>query len=73
MSQPKHIDLFVGRRLRERRIAMGLTQGSLAEAIQISPAQVDAIEKGEVRIEANKLIQASEILQVRLGYFFDGA
>ncbi len=51
---------------------MGLSQSDLAEAIQTSPAQIDAYEYGVVRIEAVNLIRLSEALGVRLSYFFQG-
>jgi transcriptional regulator with XRE-family HTH domain len=73
MSRPKEIDLFVGRQLQTQRIAMGLSTSDLAEAIQTSTVQIDTYEQGEARIGAAVLIRLSEILGVRLSYFFQGA
>ncbi|QAY72159.1 XRE family transcriptional regulator [Agromyces protaetiae] len=39
--------LTLGRRIRERRVARGLTLGELAQAIDRAPSQVSAIENGK--------------------------
>jgi|SRR5271165_2750802 len=70
MSPLKDIDSVVGCRLRTRRTAMGLSQADLAAEIEIRPAQIDAYEQGEARIAADNLIRLSEVLGVRLSYFF---
>jgi predicted transcriptional regulator/DNA-binding XRE family transcriptional regulator len=45
---PAELDaLTLGRRIRERRTALGLTLGALAEAIDRAPSQVSAIENGK--------------------------
>ncbi|WP_127792318.1 XRE family transcriptional regulator [Agromyces sp. LHK192] len=43
-----HVDaLTLGRRIRERRTARGMTLGALAQAIDRAPSQVSAIENGK--------------------------
>ena len=39
--------LTLGRRIRDRRVALGMTLGQLATAIDRAPSQVSAIENGK--------------------------
>ena len=62
------IDRHIGARIRERRIALGLTQQQLAELIGTTYQQAHKYEKGINRIAAGRL----HALAVEPGYFFEG-
>ncbi|MBB4276117.1 helix-turn-helix transcriptional regulator [Rhizobium mongolense] len=70
-KSPNAIDVYVGGRLRLRRKVLGLSQGSLADALGITFQQVQKYEKGMNRIGASRLQRIAEILKVPVGFFFE--
>ena len=66
------VDAHVGERIRARRVEMGLTQSDLALKLDLSYQQMQKYETGGNRISAGRLWQLSKILQVDIGYFFEG-
>lgn len=66
------IDAYVGRRLKQRREEMGLSQERLAHQLGISFQQVQKYERGFNRVGASRLFQISEVMNVVTSYFFDG-
>lgn len=70
MANP--IDLHVGRRLRQRRRFLGLTQQKLAEQVNIRFQQIQKYESGANRISASRLWSLSKALRVPVSYFFEG-
>jgi len=66
----RHVDEYVGERIRERRTALGLTQEHLASALDISYQQIQKYETGSNRISAGRLYEISLRLGVDVGYFF---
>src|SRR5215218_10200903 len=66
------IDRYVGARMRERRIMLGLTQQQLADLIGVTYQQAHKYEKGINRIAAGRLFTIAQALGVDVGYFFDG-
>ena len=64
------IDRLVGGRVRERRLARGLTQADLAKALGLTFQQIQKYERGANRISASKLWEAALFLEVDLGGFF---
>ena len=66
------IDSEVGRRVRDRRKELGLSQTKLAEALGITFQQVQKYEKGSNRVSASRLLRISEILHVPVAAFFGG-
>lgn len=66
------VDIYVGGRVRERRVMMGLTQDKLGDAIGLTFQQVQKYEKGSNRISASRLYQMSTVLDVPVSFFFDG-
>ena len=67
------IDKHVGSRVRMRRMMLGMSQTKLADAFGLSFQQVQKYEKGTNRIGAGRLQQISNILQVPVTFFFEGA
>src|SRR5262249_53911407 len=70
---PGSIDKHVGSRVRMRRIMLAMSQEHLADALGVTYQQVQKNEKGTNRIGASRLQQLSEILQVPVAFFFEGA
>src|SRR6476619_6230171 len=56
-SRPQDVDRHVGARVREWRLALGLTQQQLAELVGITDQQAHKYEKGVNRISAGRLHQ----------------
>jgi transcriptional regulator with XRE-family HTH domain len=70
---PSLVDKHVGGRVRVRRLMLGLSQESLGEYLGLTFQQVQKYEKGVNRISASRLQQLSEILEVPVPFFFEGA
>jgi transcriptional regulator with XRE-family HTH domain len=66
------VDIHVGQRLKERRLILGLTQTDLAKRVDISFQQIQKYELGKNRVSASKLWGIAQILDVPVGYFFEG-
>jgi transcriptional regulator with XRE-family HTH domain len=66
-------DKHVGSRLRMRRLMLDMSQSQLGDALGITFQQVQKYEKGSNRISASRLQHISQILQVPVPFFFDGA
>jgi transcriptional regulator with XRE-family HTH domain len=67
------IDKYVGKRVRMRRLMLGMSQGALADQLGLTFQQVQKYEKGTNRISASRLQHMCHILQVPVPFFFDGA
>ncbi len=73
VSKDAHpVDLYVGSRVRMRRLMMGLSQNELGEALGITFQQIQKYEKGANRIGASRLFDISNILKVNVQYFYIG-
>jgi transcriptional regulator with XRE-family HTH domain len=66
------IDRYVGVRMRERRIMVGLTQQQMAELIGVTYQQVHKYEKGINRVTAGRLREIAQALGVEVDHFFEG-
>ncbi len=69
---PHQTDIHVGRKLREARIAKGLTQTELGKALGVSFQQVQKYEKGTNRIGSSRLWDICVFLSLSVSYFFEG-
>src|SRR3954452_13108424 len=69
---PQDVDRHVARRMRERRITLGLTQQQVAEWIGVTYQQAHKYEKGENRISVGRLRRIAVALGVEPEYFFEG-
>jgi transcriptional regulator with XRE-family HTH domain len=72
LRRVQEMDRYVGRRMRERRILLGLTQQQLAELIGVTYQQAHKYENGLNRIAAGRLSGIAQALGVPIIYFFDG-
>ena len=70
---PNPIDKHVGSRVRMRRMMLAMSQEKLGDALGLTFQQVQKYEKGTNRIGASRLQQISQILQVPVSFFFEGA
>ncbi|WRP06175.1 helix-turn-helix domain-containing protein [Rossellomorea aquimaris] len=61
---------IIGKKIRELRKVVGLTQGDLAEGI-CTQALISRIEKGDIYPSATALYQISQKLGVDVNYFFE--
>lgn len=66
------IDVHVGRRLRQRRRLLGMTQEKLAKAVNIRFQQIQKYESGANRISASRLWALARAMEVSVAYFFEG-
>ena len=64
------LDALVGKRARERRLALGLTMQELAAALGVPYQQLHKYETGANRLSAGRLFLLAEALGVEVGHFF---
>jgi len=69
----RSVDEHVGSRARMRRMMLGMSQEKLGDALGLTFQQVQKYEKGMNRISASRLQHMSQILQVPVPFFFEGA
>src|SRR5262245_24161970 len=72
-KKPNPIDRHVGSRVRMRRLMLHMSREKIGAGLGRTFQQVQKYEKGTNRIGASRLQQISEILQVPVAFFFDGA
>ncbi|MBI1179070.1 MAG: helix-turn-helix domain-containing protein [Alphaproteobacteria bacterium] len=72
LSDPNPVDIHVGKRLRQRRTFVGMTQEQLGAALGITFQQVQKYERGANRIGASRLFDICQVLDVSPQYFFQG-
>ena len=61
----------LGAKLRMRRLALGLTQTKVAQAINVTFQQIQKYEKGTNGISSLRIMQLSTFLKVPVIYFFE--
>lgn len=66
------IDVHVGKRARQRRVQLGLSQKTVAKGLGISFQQFQKNERGTNRIGASRMQELSGVLDVPVSFFFDG-
>jgi len=64
------VDQHVGRRIRGKRRALGLSEENLAIELGVAAVRIAAYERAEERVPSDHLIRLSEILDVSVIYFF---
>ncbi len=69
---PDPVDVHVGGRIRLRRTLLRMSQTDLGKALGLTFQQFGKYERGADRISASRLYQLSHILDVPVGYFFEG-
>lgn len=66
------VDTHVGKKIRQRRWLIGMTQQKLAELVGIKFQQIQKYETGANRVSASRLWDISEALGVPVAFFFEG-
>ena len=61
----------LGKKLRMRRLSLGLTQTKVAQAINVTFQQIQKYEKGTNGVSSIRLLQLSNYLKVPINYFFE--
>jgi transcriptional regulator with XRE-family HTH domain len=64
------VDKHVGRRIRGKRRALGLTEDNLAAALGVDRDTIEAYERANARVPSEQLIKLGDILGVSVSYFF---
>jgi transcriptional regulator with XRE-family HTH domain len=74
MSGPTaaRVDQYVGKRILERRMILGLSLQQLAVLIGVTYQQAHKYERGLNRITAGRLYDISQALGVHVAWFFEG-
>ena len=63
------VDVLLGKKIRARRMEMGVTQSDLAGALGVSFQQIQKYERGVNRIGAGRLHQIAAKLEIDVSYF----
>jgi transcriptional regulator with XRE-family HTH domain len=66
------VDHGIGLRIRTRRLELGVSQETLAEMLGVTFQQVQKYEKGVNRVAASRLFELAAVLDVPVGFFFQG-
>ena len=69
---PNPIDQYVGRRIREKRESLLITQLALARETRNSVEQIALYESGLVRVGAEQLQKIAQLFNISAMYFFEG-
>ena len=70
-SMEESFNVHLGRKLRMRRLSLGLTQTKVAQAINVTFQQIQKYEKGTNGVSSSRLMQLSQFLKVPIIYFFE--
>jgi transcriptional regulator with XRE-family HTH domain len=65
------IDVQVGKRLRQRRALLGMSQEMMGDAVGVTFQQIQKYERGGNRISASRLYEFTRVLDVPVSYFFE--
>jgi transcriptional regulator with XRE-family HTH domain len=69
---PSHaVDVHVGKRLRQRRTLLGMSQTKVGTAVDLTFQQIQKYERGSNRISSSQLFEFAKALDVPVSYFFD--
>ncbi len=66
------VDVHVGRRVRQRRWMVGMTQQQLGENVGIRFQQIQKYETGTNRISASRIWDIAAAMEVPVSFFFGG-
>jgi len=67
-----HVDIHVGKRIKEIRTVRGLTQSNVADHLGISFQQLQKYETGANRVSASRMFELSKLLEITPAFFFEG-
>ena len=67
----RNFNRHLGTKLRMRRLALGLTQTKVAQAINVTFQQIQKYEKGTNGISSLRIMQLANFLKVPVVYFYE--
>ena len=67
----KDFNIHLGKKLRMRRLSLGLTQTKVADAINVTFQQIQKYEKGTNGVSSSRLLQLSNFLKIPVTYFYE--
>ena len=67
----ENFNIHLGKKLRMRRLSLGLTQTKVVQAINVTFQQIQKYEKGTNGVSSSRLMQLSSFLKVPITYFFE--
>ena len=67
----ENFNIHLGKKLKLRRLALGLTQTKVAKAINVTFQQIQKYEKGTNGVSSIRLLQLSNYLKVPINYFYE--
>ena len=67
----ENFNMHLGKKIRMRRLSLGLTQTKVAQAINVTFQQIQKYEKGTNGVSSLRLLQLSNYLKVPINYFFE--
>ena len=67
----ENFNIHLGKKLRMRRLSLGLTQTKVAQAINVTFQQIQKYEKGTNGVSSSRLMQLSNFLKVPITYFYE--
>ncbi len=65
------VDILIGRRIRNRRTILGITQKDLGKIVGVSPQQIQKYETASNRVSCSTLYAFSRHLKAPIYYFFE--
>ena len=66
-----NFNVHLGKKLRLRRLSLGLTQTKVAQAINVTFQQIQKYEKGTNGVSSSRLMQLANFLKVPITYFYE--
>ncbi|WP_212112932.1 helix-turn-helix domain-containing protein [Bartonella queenslandensis] len=69
-KNPHFIDISIGKRIRQRRISMGLSQKELGNHLGVSFQQIQKYEKSANRVSAKCLLEIAKKLEIPISFFY---
>ena len=71
VQMEENFNVHLGKKLRMRRLSLGLTQTKVAQAINVTFQQIQKYEKGTNGVSSSRLLQLSQFLKVPINYFYE--
>lgn len=70
--EPHHVDIQVGRKVRQCRWLVGMSLQDLADRLGISYQQLQKYEMGQNRLSISRLWEIARVLEVPMTHFLEG-
>ena len=67
----ENFNIHLGKKLRMKRLSLGLTQTKVAQAINVTFQQIQKYEKGTNGVSSSRLMQISQYLKVPIAFFYE--